>query len=91
MNAAIRARRAARARRIAAAADLLRDRGVNWTEWAAARGLKLQAVKDVLRGKPATRGEAARAARLIRIEASSIKESEGPGCEPGGAGRGVPA
>ncbi|MXY66973.1 MAG: hypothetical protein F4Y47_00220 [Acidobacteriia bacterium] len=78
MNAAIRERRAARARRVALAADLLRDRGVNWTEWAAARGLKLQAVKDVLRGKPGTRGEAARAALLICVAASSVKESEGP-------------
>ena len=76
MNAAIRERRAARSRRVALAADLLRDRGINWTAWAAARGLKLQAVKDVLRGKPATRGEAARAAWLIRVAASSVEEVE---------------
>lgn len=70
MNAAIRDKRKALRGQTAKAVRCLSAAGVHWGEWAEERGFSRQAVKDVVRDhRPATRGELARVALRIRIEA----------------------
>lgn len=85
MNAAIRARRGAQTLATQAAVEHLSKCGIRWTEFAERHNFRLQAVKDVVRGRPSTRGDMHEVARAIRFEAGATdlpESAEAPGLRP---------
>lgn len=66
MSPAKSSRNLERMRAIAAAAAELESRGTCWTDWARERGLPLQAVRNVLKGRgPCLRGESRQVANRM--------------------------
>ncbi|MYE06684.1 MAG: hypothetical protein F4Y04_05595 [Chloroflexi bacterium] len=63
--------------------EILRGRGIVWKDWAESNGFSCQAVKDVLRGYPATRGERFRVAEALRMLALASESEKAPALPDG--------